>query len=284
MKKLLKATLILACAGWVHADIAVTQGSGKTVHTDTVNNLEYQVIKIIDGTTGGTSSATVTSAGALSGNIAQIAGATVGTGASGIMKVALTDGSGNSITSAASALAVLASQSGAWAITNTTIAVVSPTGQYLNTAEEITVTSTTIPVAAAQGSTLTLRGDSVGRTLVTGMPYGVISTTWSVNVSTGTGEILLISSPTAPSRIFMCGCILKNNSTTNTGITIYDKTGTVNSNAAFPLGAPANYVNGGIWPGCSQPFFFGSPGGQITFIADAAATSTKLYCQYYTSQ
>lgn len=63
MKKLFKAILILGLGGLAHADIAVTPGVGKTVHTDTVNGLEYQAVKIIDGTTGGTSSATVTSIG-----------------------------------------------------------------------------------------------------------------------------------------------------------------------------------------------------------------------------
>lgn len=61
MKKLLFCILAVAIPAF--GDIPVTPGVGKTVHTDTVNGLEYQAVKIIDGTTGGTSSAPVTSVG-----------------------------------------------------------------------------------------------------------------------------------------------------------------------------------------------------------------------------
>lgn len=66
MKKWLGLIALCLAPSLGHGEINITEGSGKTVHTDTVNGLEYQAIKIIDGTTGGTSSATVTANGALS--------------------------------------------------------------------------------------------------------------------------------------------------------------------------------------------------------------------------
>lgn len=168
-------------------------------------------------------------------------------------------------------------------VTGSTIGIVSPSGTYLLTAQEVIATSVTLPTAAASASSMTMRADSLGRTMVTGMPYGVISTTWSINISTGTGEILMISSPTAPTRTFLCGCVFKSTSPTNTGVTLYDKTA-VNANAAFAIGIPGNYAVSMIWPGCSQPFFWSSAGSQITMKADVSATATQMFCQYYQSQ
>lgn len=145
----------------------------------------------------------------------------------------------------------------------------------------IQVSSTALPTAPAQGSTMTVTGDSMGRIFVTGTSYGQVSSTWSVNVSTGTGEIILISSPTAPLRTYMCGCILKNTSATNSGITLYNTRSNLTTFASYPIGAPANYIPAGIWPGCQDPFFVGAIGGQIVFKADAAATSTQMTCQYF---
>lgn len=148
----------------------------------------------------------------------------------------------------------------------------------------ITVSSTAVVAAAfTQGSTVTLQGDSMGRAMVTGFNYGLVSSTWSVNVSTGTGEIILLSSATAPNRYYFCGCILRNNSATNSGIVLYSVRSNLYTFPAVPLGAPANYPNGGVWPGCMNPFFVGAIGGQIVFKADVAATSVAMNCQYYTS-
>lgn len=61
MKKWMMIVVLCAIPGW--AGINVTPGVGKTVHTDTVGGEEYQAVKIIDGTTGGTSSATVSTIG-----------------------------------------------------------------------------------------------------------------------------------------------------------------------------------------------------------------------------
>lgn len=465
VKKLLKATLILACAGWVHADIAVTPGVGKTVHTDTANSLEYQYVKIADGTTAGTSSMTVTSAGAalatviqstvgivgsisntgfnvnntpavtqsgtwilsqstvgvvnggttflttvvgssvgivngsasaittvstytvisatysipvsgsfsvngstlavsnvsgtllntavfqstvgvvnggttflatvvgssvgivngsasaittvstytvvsstysipvtgtfslivatvgvvqggtpltvvstgMATNITQINGNTVATGASGIMKVALTDGSGNAIASASSALATLDTQTGVWTITSTQTVVNSTSSLPIG----VLVASTTFANAASQGSTITLRSDSLGRVLVSGVPYSIIVDTWNVSIATGTNDLVIVSSPTAPTKTFLCGIMCYNTSATNSGFVIYQSSS--NANNGHPVGAPANDVPFGIWPGCSQPFFASLPGGSITFKPDAVITSIKCHMQYYQS-
>jgi hypothetical protein len=61
MKKILLGLMVLAAPAF--GDIGVSPGVGKTVHTDTVGGVEYQAIKIMDGTTGGTSSATVSTIG-----------------------------------------------------------------------------------------------------------------------------------------------------------------------------------------------------------------------------
>src|SRR6266705_1837129 len=67
MKKLL-AALLLFSAGLSYADINVTEGSGKTVATDSVSSKEYQKIKLCDGAAGTStcfSTAPVTMIGAI---------------------------------------------------------------------------------------------------------------------------------------------------------------------------------------------------------------------------
>lgn len=73
------ALFLTLLSTWSFAGIKVTPGSGQTVHTDTVGGDEYQAVKIIDGSTGGTSSATVTTIGLkVDLTTATIVGSTVG--------------------------------------------------------------------------------------------------------------------------------------------------------------------------------------------------------------
>lgn len=189
MKKLM--LIILGISVPVFAGINVTPGSGKTVHTDTVGGEEYQAVKIIDGTTGGTSSATVTSVG---------------------LKVDL------STTSVSGTVA--ATQSGAWNLNNSTVGVVGTvsaaqsgtwTVQPGNTANttawkvdgsavtqpvsgtvglsagsaaigQVNVISTnTLNVSAAQSGTWNLNNSTVG---VVGTVAATQSGTWNLNNST----------------------------------------------------------------------------------------------------
>jgi hypothetical protein len=188
------------------------------------------------------------------------------------------------ITNAGTAIFISSNTSSTFTAVGTTVSVVGLNGTSVMTVSTQTymtgsVSSSTIYGPYNESSTQTVVLDPNGRILTSGMPYGAISSTWSVNVSSGTGFLLLVSSATQPKHTYLCGCIFTNSAATATSVTI---SRTVETNAlAVTIGVPANSIPAGIWPGCSQPFFASAQGGCLYIKASAAAASTSMYCQYY---
>lgn len=234
--------------------------------------------------TGGINGSTVAVTNAvgtnLGTNIAQINGAAVGTGATGIMKVALTDGAGNSITSAASALATLSAQSGTWLVAqNGSYSVTAGTGSFPSA---VKVTSTTIPTAVADGANIASAGSNIGQVLVTGIPGGLILYS-TMTLTTTTTERVLISSAGAATFTYLCGCVFTNSSATNASVTLRQSGGPGSAIAGnnFLIGVPANFVPAGVWTGCTNPFYRSSVNSNITITGSASVTSIDARCQYY---
>lgn len=169
-------------------------------------------------------------------------------------------------------------------VTGSTIGIISPAGTYLLTAEEAVVSSTALSGVQTQGSSMTIRVDSIGRTITADIPAAVIVSTYSANIAPGTTEVILVSSPTAPNRTYLCGCIFMNTSATNTGATIYQTNSNIAANPFFPIGIPANYVPSGVRNDCGHPFFWGDPGEQLTIKPSATAASVSMNCTYFQSQ
>lgn len=143
------------------------------------------------------------------------------------------------------------------------------------------VSSTALSVALPQGATNAAYIDSIGRQLVTGLPYGIIRDTWNVLASTGTGEMVMVSSPAAPTRTFLCGCVFTSTGALNgSDIVIYSPTSASITSVSHPVGFGnmSTYV---LWPGCSQPFMWGPPGGQVVYKPSGSVVTIKFHCQYY---
>ncbi len=158
-------------------------------------------------------------------------------------------------------------------ITNSTVPVVN----------DFVVSSTSLVSPLVQGTTSAAYMDSIGRMLVTGLPYAVIHDTWNVLASTGTGEMVMVSSPTAPTRTFLCGCVFTSTGAINgNDLVIYSPTSAQVASVSHPVGmaSGAPYI---LWPGCSQPFFWGPPGGQIVYKGASGGSTIKFHCQYYQS-
>ena len=278
MKKIL--FLLLAVTSPAMAGIGINTGNQKFVHTDPINGEEYQAVKVVDGTTGGTSSMTVTSGGAI---LVQQVGAYAVTVGSGTMNVISTStasnfgatfpiqGTGVGFNSVNNGL-----QSGRVDISSNIIVV-----------PLAVVSSVTLPSTLTQGTTQAQMIDSLGRPVVADIPWEIQKTTYNFNIAPDTVEHVFISSAAAGLRTRMCGCIFMNNSATNTGFTIYVTTS--NSvlegfTAAYPIGTPANYLPAGVRSDCGHPFLVGAIGGQMTIKASAAAvagvTAECSYLQY----
>lgn len=167
------------------------------------------------------------------------------------------------------------------AVQQSTMAVIVPLGTPLPVG--VSVASTSLSAGLTQGTTTPLYGTNVGQLLVTGVPYQVMATTFSLNVTAQAAtDQVIISSPSAQSYNYVCGCAFNNSSATNAFVTLYQTTSAVNSGFdAMQIGVPANDVNAGVWPGCTNPFFRSKMGGQITLKASATATSTAMRCLYY---
>lgn len=190
-------------------------------------------------------------------------------------------GTGNFQTYTTNLTTVTFSGVGAQPFTSTYTVITTTYTLTFNTNEEGVVSSITLPSPKADASTGTVTIDSSGRTITADIPFELISTTASANMSAGTTEIVLISSATMPKRTLLCGCIFMNNSATNTGFTLYQSTSSVATNPFYVIGAPANYVPSGIRTDCGHPFFASAQGGAITIKPSASATSTLMNCQYF---
>jgi hypothetical protein len=397
MKKILLCMLVLAAP--VFGDIQVTPGTGKTVHTDTVNGLEYQAVKVIDGTTGGTSSMTVTSDGAakvvagqsgtytttpgsgttstneaqingqtplmsqtgevrtscdISGtsntvvlaanqsvNLAQVGGSATATAAAGeaIISCAI-QGTSNTVVLAANQSVNVAQVGGGATLMaatgeqkvsvqiaadsntinltqiNGTTPILSAAGQLRSSVEiagdsntvtavgaaalggtasgnplqsGLEVTSTTIPTAQIDGKMIYAAGTNIGQALVTGVPWGIIKTTYSVIISStqapsiaNFGEAVLVSSAGANTYTYLCGCVFTNTTATAGSVFIESPAGAVADR--IPIGLPASNVPSGLFPGCTNPFFR-SAANSTTYIyqtvSASAAQLINMYCTYY---
>ena len=166
------------------------------------------------------------------------------------------------------------------------------TGNPLRTGVE--VSSSSIPAGTANGNMQTVMGDTYGRIAVTGMPYGVISSTYGTAVSsaiygaTGANPVL-VSSAGANLYTYLCGCVFTNTTATAGKITIASPVNAVTATAqasVLSLGIPASNVPSGIWPGCSEPFFRSALNSSISFIQNIAASvqAVNTYCQYFQAQ
>lgn len=173
-----------------------------------------------------------------------------------------------------------------YVVNNTTVQVTNSTSGIVNGGTAFAsggiVSSTTLSLGLTQGATTSAYYTSIGQALMTGIPYHITSSTYSVNVSSNINtELVIISSATAPNYIYLCGCVFNNSSATNSFVTLYQSSSTVAGRDAITIGTPANDVPVGIWPGCTNPFFRSLVGGQITIKANAIVTSTTMRCQYY---
>lgn len=156
---------------------------------------------------------------------------------------------------------------------------VAPLGNPVHTG--LKVTSTTIPTAQIDGTMISVAGSNIGQLLTTGIPYGLIVSTFNSNISAATTEAILISSPAASTYSYLCGCLFNNSSATNNYVTIFASSSTPTTNDFMQIGTPANDIPAGLWPGCMNPFFRSKSGGQVTIRANAAVTSTSMRCVYY---
>lgn len=252
MKKFIPIILFCASVSW--ADIAVTPGVGKTVHTDTVNSLEYQAVKIIDGTTGGTSSMTVTAAGAIT-----VANSTIGVVGVGNFLVANSTIGVNGI--------------GNFTIANSTISV-NP--------RVLVSSNTALPTATADAGQVQTMGDTYGRlVMIAGVPTSIQQST-SPAAFSNTTAVVLVSSPSATTFTHMCGCHVGNTSTTNTYVTFFLR-GDLTSSGSKRMMVPANNFPTGYPLNCATPFLDTRGGEQVAVQAAASVSSLYVDCKYYQS-
>jgi hypothetical protein len=171
-------------------------------------------------------------------------------------------------------------------VQQSTMAVVNA-GAPVFVANQGIVSSTTLRSIQTNGSTTTVVVDSVGRLITSDIPVAVIVTSANANAASANyliNEPILVSSPTNPTRTYLCGCNFMNTSATNVGFTIYQGSSTIVGTPFFPVGAAANLSNAGIRTDCGHPFFWGVPGGQLTIKPSVNAATVSMNCQYFQSQ
>lgn len=293
MKKAL--LLMLALGSPLFADIAVTPGSGKTVATITNSSREFQQVSAaIDGssntvTIGGTAFAitTVTFNGAaqpISGTVTVVPGATnIVVTSSSTLPVSLTGNQAVNLAQVGANTVVTGGVNGSVGVGGVAATGAAASGNPVYVAGF--VSSTTYPTQQVDGDVMPILVDQMGRIITAGgVAPGNFSSTSSVNGAAINTELILISSAAANNYVYMCGCLFDNTSATNVSFVLYQTTSpffTAGTGEAFPIGAPANMVNGGIWPGCDRPFFKSKVAGQITIKPSTTATSIPFHCQYF---
>lgn len=166
----------------------------------------------------------------------------------------------------------------------------------------VDVASSSIPSGVANGKIAYQMGDSFGRVAVTGMPYGVIFSTYMVQISSSLYGIqnqkdaVLVSSAGANLYTYLCGCVFTNTTATNGKVILASPVNAVSNSTSYAVGTaeshymtigiPANYVPTGIWPGCSQPFFRSALNTSISIIQTVATSvqNVDVYCNYFVGQ
>lgn len=156
----------------------------------------------------------------------------------------------------------------------------------------VAVSSTSVPAAVADGSTRTLEGTNIGQALVTGVPWGIIQSTYSTQITTanivgqiGIGsESVLVSSPTQGNYTYFCGCTFNNPVSSGTVI-LESPFSTVASRFPISLQAAPSSPQG-IWPGCTNPFYrSASNSNTYIFVKNTTPANTSMVvdmrCIYY---
>lgn len=105
---------------------------------------------------------------------------------------------------------------------------------------------------------------------------------WSTaTITTNTAERVLISS--AGTGLFnnVCGCVVTNTSATNANVTFRRSGPLAVDIEQILIGAPANSVPAGVWPGCANPFYRSGSNSNVTVQGSASVTSLEIRCQYF---
>ena len=147
---------------------------------------------------------------------------------------------------------------------------------------DVVVTSSALQSALANGTTTSPTVDTIRRLIVGGIPFALTITTSAANFAVNTTETVLFSSPTAPNRNHLCGCTFNNTSATTVNFKIFTTSSTLSTVPYLPIQAPAvGSGTGGFWNTCEHDAYTGTAGAQLTYKADATATSVFGYCQAY---
>lgn len=306
VKKLLTAILIIGSVGWVHADIAVTPGSGKTVgtFTDAASREIQQTSSRIDGSSNtvivssmgvldvaGTSrplgygvqysSMPVNVLNTLTVNTHAVTqSGTWTTGISGSVVVssfAATSTPMVNVTQIGTTTVLTGGTAGSLGIGGLAAAGATVSGNPLPQA--LFVSSTSVPTTRNDTQAAYWTGTNIGQGLVTGVPWGLITVTTAI-ITTDTTERVLIASAAANTYTYLCGCVITNTSAINATVTLRRR-GPAADVKNITIGAPANFIPAGIWPGCTNPFFRSEPASNITIQGSASISSLEVRCQSY---
>lgn len=173
---------VLTLAQLSHADINVTEGSGKVVKTTTSGGKEIQWVQFDVSSNAVTNAGTFPVQATLSGTpTVQVIGSTVG----------ITDAGGSITVDNGGTFAVQAAQSGAYTVTNSTVgAILFVNGSSVSSTNPLPVQDTgtvtvTGTIATTQSGTWTVQPGNTQNTT----PWQIISTNTVVVASTGTTKV-----------------------------------------------------------------------------------------------
>lgn len=155
----------------------------------------------------------------------------------------------------------------------------------------IRVTSTTIPVAQNDLNINYVGGSNIGQVLVTGMPWGLVLSTYSIFMSSsgmatnGVGGSVLVSSPAANTRTYLCGCTFTNTTATPNEAVFTSPPGVVGGIVKTHfIGIPASFVPSGYRHDCVNPFFASAIASNIgIYQSQTAGGNAAIHyaCTYY---
>lgn len=169
-------------------------------------------------------------------------------------------------------------------------------------AENVTVAGNPIPVgvrvssnafnglSTSNGKVVFLSADPAGRLLVTGVPWGMIQSSYSAIISSAiygtsgpTG--VLISSTGANTSAYICGCTFTNSAATGAMLRLaspVSATTTSSTQMRMEIGSGVNFVPVVIPHNCEQPFFRSAPNTSVSLITTGTAVMTgSVYCTWY---
>lgn len=157
------------------------------------------------------------------------------------------------------------------------------------------VSSTTIPTVVNDGAAVPPIGTNIGQLAVTGVPYGVILSTYMVGISsaqTGAGDgsvpglkgetVLISSGGTTNGYTYLCGCVFVSTGATTSVGGIFLQSPAASNKGIFPFPLSAT-ISPTIWPGCTNPFFRSEWNSNI-YIYQTVFTGNEQVtgrCQYY---